>query len=76
MRKRADVLERVMVEVERMRRIIQELVTFSRPHSLRLERVDVNQTFADRAIPAAAKQARRNPPAMHRFPAFYRRGRA
>ena len=44
-KKRADVLERVMVEVERMRRIIQELVTFSRPHSLRLERVDVNQTL-------------------------------
>lgn len=37
-----DILDRVEREVERIRQIIQELVMFSRPDSLHIEKVDVN----------------------------------
>ncbi|GAK52833.1 histidine kinase [Candidatus Moduliflexus flocculans] len=42
-KKRADILPRIVHEIERIRGIIQELVTFSRPHSLNIQKVDVNQ---------------------------------
>lgn len=42
-KKRADILPRIVREIERMRGIIQELVTFSRPHSLNIQKADVNQ---------------------------------
>ena len=40
--KTKDILERTEREVQRIRQIIQELMTFSRPNSLHLEKVDVN----------------------------------
>lgn len=42
-KKRADILPRIVREIERIRGIIQELVTFSRPHSLNIQKTDVNQ---------------------------------
>ncbi len=42
-KKRADLLPRIVHEIERIRGIIQELVTFSRPHTLNIQKVDVNQ---------------------------------
>jgi len=44
-KKRADILSRIIHEIERIRGIIQELVTFSRPHSLNIQKVDVNQVM-------------------------------
>ncbi len=40
--KQRDILQRTQQEIERIRRIIQELVTFSRPHSMQRQIVDVN----------------------------------
>ncbi|GAK57209.1 integral membrane sensor signal transduction histidine kinase [Candidatus Vecturithrix granuli] len=40
--KTKDILGRTEREVQRIRQIIQELMTFSRPNSLHLEKVDVN----------------------------------
>lgn len=40
--KMQDVLQRIERDVERIRQIIQELVTFSRPNSLHLENINVN----------------------------------
>lgn len=37
-----DVLQRIERDVERIRQIIQELITFSRPNSLHIEVIDVN----------------------------------
>lgn len=37
-----DILQRTQKEIERIRRILQELVHFSRPHSMRLVTVDIN----------------------------------
>ncbi len=42
-KKRADLLPRIVREIERIRGIIQELVTFSRPHTLNIQKIDVNQ---------------------------------
>ena len=41
--KQTDILQRIEQEIERIRNIIQELVHFSRPYSLHLQQVDVNQ---------------------------------
>ena len=41
--KTSDILQRTQQEVERIRRILEELVNFSRPHSLHIQHVDVNQ---------------------------------
>ncbi|PID57249.1 hypothetical protein CSB45_08465 [candidate division KSB3 bacterium] len=38
----ADILERVEGDIGRIQRIIQELVNFSRPHAVRLQKLDVN----------------------------------
>lgn len=40
--KSQDVLQRTQHEIERIRRILQELVHFSRPHSMRIQTLDVN----------------------------------
>ncbi|MBD3307469.1 hypothetical protein GF339_13655 [candidate division KSB3 bacterium] len=40
--KAADILQRIEQEIERIGRIIQELLHFSRPHSMTLQKHDVN----------------------------------
>lgn len=40
--RRSDILQRTEKEIERIRRILQELVTFSRPHSIQRHVLDVN----------------------------------
>jgi signal transduction histidine kinase len=40
--KAQDILRRIEQEIERIRRIIQELVSFSRPHSMNIQTVDIN----------------------------------
>lgn len=40
-----DILRRIKHEIERIRRIIQELVTFSRPRSLNIHKVDINRVL-------------------------------
>ncbi len=41
--KTTDILQRIQHEIERIQNIIQELVNFSRPHSMNIRKVDVNQ---------------------------------
>lgn len=41
-KKTADILQRIQQETERIRKIIQELVHFSRPHSMKIQKFDVN----------------------------------
>jgi signal transduction histidine kinase len=41
--KAQDILLRTEKEIERIRRILQELVSFSRPHSMNVQTVDINK---------------------------------
>jgi signal transduction histidine kinase len=41
--KTQDILQRIEKEIERIRRIIQELVNFSRPRAMNIEKVDINR---------------------------------
>jgi signal transduction histidine kinase len=43
--KTQDILMRIEREIERIRRIIQELVNFSRPQSMTIQKVDVNRVL-------------------------------
>ncbi len=56
--KQRDILQRAEQEIERIRRIIQELVTFSRPHSIQRQRVDVNTLVREivARIPASSEK--------------------
>ncbi len=38
-----DILRRIEKDIERIRRIIQELVSFSRPHALNIQTLDINE---------------------------------
>lgn len=38
-----DILRRIEKEIERIRRILQELVNFSRPHFMKVQTVDINR---------------------------------
>jgi len=56
--KQRDILQRTEQEIERIRRIIQELVTFSRPHSIQRQRVDVNMLVREivARVPACSEK--------------------
>jgi signal transduction histidine kinase len=43
--KTQDVLQRIEKEIERIRRIIQDLVSFSRPRALNLQKLDINSVL-------------------------------
>ncbi|PIE36190.1 hypothetical protein CSA56_01145 [candidate division KSB3 bacterium] len=57
--KTSDILQRTQQEVERIRRILEELVNFSRPHSLHLQNIDVNQILRKIVLQLPSAQEKR-----------------